>query len=259
MSRRLRLRRPAPGTVLGLLALVLAGAGLAVAAVPDSSGKISACYKKKSGALRVLVKGNKCKRGERELAWNQKGPPGLPGSPGAPGQPGSPGADGQPGAPGSPGQPGASGFGATIPHGMTVTGAWGGRYFTGTGNVTLLDISFPARAPAAPVTRFGTKGSDGAQSTAVKDAVLDSQEDAACSGDINHPTAPAGTVCLYVRTQSGDTFPTNVKSGSLFAGTLARSDAGPEANKLGFAVRFEPAAPGSGDVLADGVWAYTAP
>jgi hypothetical protein len=56
-----------------------------VAAVPDSKGRIAACYVKKSGKVRLLVKGNKCAKGEKLIRWNQAGPPGTPGTPGAKG------------------------------------------------------------------------------------------------------------------------------------------------------------------------------
>jgi hypothetical protein len=108
-----RLRKPSPVLVVSLIALVAAVGGLAIAAVPDSRGRIAACYAKTSGKLRLLVKGSKCARGERMVRWNQRGPAGAAGAPGQPGTPGQPGAPGQPGepgtgAPGAPGSPAAS-------------------------------------------------------------------------------------------------------------------------------------------------------
>ena len=67
-----------------LMLLTLAGAGLgivgmALAAIPSSSGVISSCYEKKAGALRVIdaQAGAVCKSTELALAWNQVGPAGL--------------------------------------------------------------------------------------------------------------------------------------------------------------------------------------
>jgi hypothetical protein len=100
-----RMRKPSPALVVSLIALVAAVSGLAVAAVPDSSGRIAACYSKKSGKVRLLVKGSRCPRGQKLIRWNQRGPAGVAGAAGSPGTPGQPG---QPGQPGEPGQPGSS-------------------------------------------------------------------------------------------------------------------------------------------------------
>jgi hypothetical protein len=102
-----RLRKPSPVLVVSLIALVAAVGGLAIAAVPDSRGRIAACYAKTSGKLRLLVKGSKCARGERMIRWNQRGPAGAAGAPGQPGAPGEPGQPGT-GTPGTPGAPAAS-------------------------------------------------------------------------------------------------------------------------------------------------------
>lgn len=57
--------------------LVVGGvSAVAVAAIPGTGGKISACYATKTGALRVidLAKGQRCTSLEKPLAWNQQGP-----------------------------------------------------------------------------------------------------------------------------------------------------------------------------------------
>jgi hypothetical protein len=90
--------------VTSLLALFVAlGAGsYAIGSIPGKDGKISACYHKRTGVLRVVDgdKKQKCPKGHRKLTWNQQGIPGTAGARGEPGQPGQPG---QPGAPGAPG------------------------------------------------------------------------------------------------------------------------------------------------------------
>jgi hypothetical protein len=68
---------------------VAAVGGFAVAAVPDKQGRIAACYGKKNGKVRLLVKGSKCAKGEKLIRWNQSGPPGQPGQPGAKGSAGA--------------------------------------------------------------------------------------------------------------------------------------------------------------------------
>jgi hypothetical protein len=101
---------PQGGTRLGLVAVAaLAGAVLlatlfaspASAAAPvGKDGKIHACYRvkgKQKGALRVVA-GNRCRRGERKVAWIAAG------SVGTQGQPGPRGGSGPQGPAGPPGQ-----------------------------------------------------------------------------------------------------------------------------------------------------------
>src|SRR3954447_17163692 len=94
-----RLKKPSPTLFVALLALVAAAGGFAVAAVPDSQGRIAACYVTKTGKVRLLVKGNKCQKGEALIRWNQTGPRGLTGLAGANGQQGEQGKDGATGSP----------------------------------------------------------------------------------------------------------------------------------------------------------------
>ena len=61
--------------VLVAAAVALIGAGIAYATIPDSSGKIHACYKLSGGALRVIDSGA-CLSSEAPLTWSQTGPQG---------------------------------------------------------------------------------------------------------------------------------------------------------------------------------------
>jgi hypothetical protein len=116
----MRHRRIPIRLVLAAAVLAAVAAGFAIAAVPDRQGRITACYKKAGGALRVLSSGTKCRRGETLLRWNQQGVAGVPGPAGAPGAAGANGAPGQPGAPGAPSTvPGPAGSDA----GNLVTGS----------------------------------------------------------------------------------------------------------------------------------------
>jgi hypothetical protein len=90
MMKRVVRRRPSPALIVSMMALVLAMGGLAVAAIPDSSGVIHGCYKKKKGTLR-LVSGSKCKKSEKSITWNQKGVAGTNGAAGAKGDKGNQG------------------------------------------------------------------------------------------------------------------------------------------------------------------------
>src|SRR3954449_7454748 len=54
-------------------AALLAGGALAVGAIPGSNGTINGCYAEKTGNLRVVSAGTKCKKGEKALRWNEPG------------------------------------------------------------------------------------------------------------------------------------------------------------------------------------------
>ncbi len=60
--------------------------------MPDSTtGRITACYAKKGGAVRVInaEDGARCRKDERKVAWNQRGPVGPQGATGQQGPAGS--------------------------------------------------------------------------------------------------------------------------------------------------------------------------
>jgi len=83
----LRYLKSSPLAVVGLVALTLGVAGIALAAIPSSSDQtIHGCYKTKDGDLRVIdteaSPPQSCKRDEQPISWNQQGPPGAPGEPG---------------------------------------------------------------------------------------------------------------------------------------------------------------------------------
>ena len=84
--------------VAATVALVFCTAGLALGAIPGRNGTIKGCYAKRSGALRVISDRKRCRRGERTLSWNQRGPVGLTGRTGPSGLRGAQGLAGQDGA-----------------------------------------------------------------------------------------------------------------------------------------------------------------
>src|SRR5215213_9335262 len=91
------LRRPSPGTALGMIALVVAASGAAYAAIPSADGVIHSCYNASSnpsGSLRVIdaEAGAKCNKNEKSLAFNQTGPQGPKGDTGPQGPQGPTGA-----------------------------------------------------------------------------------------------------------------------------------------------------------------------
>jgi hypothetical protein len=83
--------------VVGTAAAVITG--VAVAAIPDSSGVVHACYQKVTGAtkpVRLLDIGEKstCPKGWVAVSWSQTGPSGPVGPTGATGPPGPQGPSG---------------------------------------------------------------------------------------------------------------------------------------------------------------------
>ena len=80
--RRLLSRRFGSG-VAGGGVLVLLGASVAVASIPDSSGVIHGCYKTANGQLRIIdTASDSCRPSETAISWNQTGAQGPPGQPG---------------------------------------------------------------------------------------------------------------------------------------------------------------------------------
>jgi hypothetical protein len=94
--------------IFGSALILVASAGIGVAAIPDEGGLIHACAKNNKGTVRVVESASECDNGEFPLAWNVQGPPGAQGIPGPPGEPGPPGPPGQPGPAGEQGPPGIS-------------------------------------------------------------------------------------------------------------------------------------------------------
>ncbi|MFI7543795.1 hypothetical protein [Actinoplanes sp. NPDC049599] len=94
-----------------VVAVVLTGAGVASASVPDAGGVIRACYDKSSGNVRIIdtAKTASCKSAEKSLSWNQSGKPGPRGAQGNPGAPGEQGPTGPQGATGADGSQGPRG------------------------------------------------------------------------------------------------------------------------------------------------------
>ena len=76
--------------------VALGGGAIAATGLIGADGKIRGCVSKK-GQLTVLKGGQKCKRGQTAISWNQTGPAGQPGSAGATGPKGETGEKGDKG------------------------------------------------------------------------------------------------------------------------------------------------------------------
>jgi Collagen triple helix repeat (20 copies) len=101
-----RLRWLLVGAVVGAV-----GGGVALAAIPDSSGVINGCYQKNVGNLRVIDPGagDSCRPSEIAISWSQTGPQGPPGPQGPKGDTGATGPAGPVGPAGPKGDTGATG------------------------------------------------------------------------------------------------------------------------------------------------------
>jgi hypothetical protein len=85
--------RPASPRWSAAFGAALVVTGLAgYASIPDASGVIHGCYKRVSGALRVIDDAvARCDANEEQLSWNQQGAPGSAGPSGPQGPEGPPG------------------------------------------------------------------------------------------------------------------------------------------------------------------------
>jgi collagen triple helix repeat protein len=98
--------------------MMVAGAGIAYATIPDVSGVIHGCYAKSGGSLRVIDDTvTNCKSTETSLNWNVQGVPGPQGPAGPQGQQGPQGVQGPQGLQGVQGPAGPSG----TSHGYSAT------------------------------------------------------------------------------------------------------------------------------------------
>ncbi len=102
-----------PGRRIGVVVIALLAAAALCAALATSAGatklvkngRVYACYKAKAprkGAVRLVAKKGKCRKGERKISWN------LGGRLGEAGQGGENGENAAPGEPGAVGEPGAA-------------------------------------------------------------------------------------------------------------------------------------------------------
>jgi large repetitive protein len=95
--------------IAGIVAIALASTTALAGAGSSADGVIVACQKPGKGFLRVVRDASDCKRNERLMSWNERGPAGPAGPAGAPGPIGPAGPAGPTGAAGAAGPPGPAG------------------------------------------------------------------------------------------------------------------------------------------------------
>jgi hypothetical protein len=175
MLRKLSCLKPSPAMAVALIALLAASTGWAIAATANDP-VIRACANKKTGALRLA---SKCKRKERALLWNQRGPEGRRGRAGATGSRGATGATGATGPQGNPGP-----TTDVLPSGKTERGWFLADIpHAEKGNVLGTSITFNFALPSAPTVSYVDIG--GAPT-------------ADCPGSLANPKAAPGKLCLYL-------------------------------------------------------------
>jgi len=132
-------------------------------------------------------------------------------------------------------------YGGAIPSGKTVVGGWGlSDANLSAGQVAAVEtVQFPIPAPV----NLADTDVNFAPSASAQD------DDSACTGGVDQPTAPGGKACIYISQNTA----TNV-GGSLRANAMSSSGSGA---KFGFTVVGQ--ATIAGGVQVQGSWAYTAP
>ena len=173
--------------VVATAALVLAmggGAYAAISSIPGPDGVIHGCYAKKGGGLRLVGAGAKCAKGERAIAFNQRGPQGTTGTQGLQGVQGLQGAAGAQGVPGP--------MTGMLPRGVTLRGTYTVRDQAAAKNDDLaVPISWGLSLASAPATHFvptGTPAPSGCD-----------------GGSAAAPAADPGNVCIYAESGTNDT------------------------------------------------------
>jgi hypothetical protein len=230
----MKLRRPSAGLIVGIIALIVALSGTAVASSLITSAQI------KNGTIQLKDLSTKA----RKALTGRTGARGATGAAGERGAQGLQGLQGLQGIQGPKGDPGTSIFDASIPSGKTIKGVWGGLFTSaGPGTVFSPRIGFPIPAPAG-LTSANVSFSPSTPAT------TPGEQDPTCTGTADAPTAPAGKVCIYA-----DAVGANVTD---LTGLALDGDNSPQ-SRLGLAVQITTNAAAATTFQARGTWAYTAP
>ena len=190
---------------IACLAVVVCGQLLvpaAQSAVKPANAVIHACFKNRTGSIRIVKKGARCSKGSTALSWHvygprgargpkgatgAAGPIGVQGSTGPQGRAGAAGSGGARGATGAPGVTGATGFhGATGSNGTTgatgATGGTGARGATGSTGADGVTGSTGAAGSAGPTGGAGSVGARGADGVAGATGDTGAQGDTGATG-----------------------------------------------------------------------------
>jgi hypothetical protein len=144
----MRKLRRAAGITFGMIALVVAATGGALAASGVGSQTITACVNTHGGSL---YKAKSCKKHDKRLTWNKLGPRGPQGPVGAQGPRGL---QGVPGSQGAAGQQGPAGPGARLVEGSGSSSNAGAQQVATIGPWTI-SLTCAANPPNATVDIAG--------------------------------------------------------------------------------------------------------
>jgi hypothetical protein len=278
MYQRYKERFGTAGVIVGVIALILALGGTALAAKGALTGKqkkeVEKIAKKFQGTGPAGAKGDPGAPGAKgdPGAPGAKGDPGAPGAkgdPGAPGTPGAPGKDGDEGAQGDPGEKGDKGDEGSpwtnlgvLPPGQMETGSWA---FTGQ-QVRMVKSEVEV-SPGTWETKEYEVGDSGGIKVPISFAIplgarlepehVHFQEDADfetfCSGTPAVPNANAGELCVF----RGEVAENTTFKGIYPAGTgLVETEEGEGANRGGAMLVFSPP---TGPSTSYGTFAVRAP
>jgi hypothetical protein len=215
MFERIHQKLGTAGFIISIIALVAALGGGAYAATGNGAGKATASAKQGK-------QGKQGKPGKTGPA-GPAGPAGAQGPAGAKGDTGATGAEGKQGPKGDKGDEGEEGpegspwtLGGTLPIGATETGTWV-LNTTAASADAYISISFPIPLKA------------GLGGIGVHYVTASTPPGGPCTGEVENPTAPESTLCIYEGTESeGATFRNAVTPG------LAAPGAGVSGAQLDF-------------------------
>jgi hypothetical protein len=133
-----------------------------------------ACVSKKSGAIHIVGRRSKCRKGERKISLISEGVPGKNGLNGKNGTNGRNGKNGKNGA------AGLTGFASTLPAGKTEQGTWGASVTAKSTSYSSISFNIPLGAvPASTIVGMGKPSTP------------------ACPGTVANPQAASGNLCVY--------------------------------------------------------------
>jgi hypothetical protein len=160
---RIARRHISYANVASTLALVFAmGGGAYAALVPTRAGVVFTCYRKTTGALRVVRPTARCTRRERALDFNQRGPAGSRGPQGGTGAPGKAGTTGKTGPTGKTGATGRTGVSGTS---VTATALAAGNTTCPSGGSRFTSVSGATYACNGSATAFASVDATGTLAT----------------------------------------------------------------------------------------------
>jgi hypothetical protein len=138
-------------------------------------------------------------------------------------------------------------YGAALPAGQTVSGAFGCYQEDDTAVTDCTSVA------SLPVPATGTLADNTVNFAASSGSFNATDADGTCTGNVNAPTAPPGKVCLYI-----STFATSPAAQAV-AGQANIITGTNGASARGFEVDLTSVAATTKSVNIEGVWAYTAP